>query len=209
MIKSNTSLKRWFWVEEYKALKIFKKFENEDEKRRWKKWRIFLLSQNISNHIFLKLWTSLISNMYSDFSYLASIKSYIPPKAKTGKNRQNWPIFKGCNFWWKKDIPKIILMFAENLNIQSAIPKCTKGENGKNSFFLCGAWPDFLCILFFPKLQKTDKVTSVGLLGILVEIGEIVKFKSCNSAITPLIAELFFLSVKTISKPKGGQNHKN
>ena len=80
MIKSNTSLKRWFWVEENKALKIFKTFENEDEKWRWKKWRFFLLDQNISKYIFLKLWTSLISNMYSDFSYLASIQSYSPSK---------------------------------------------------------------------------------------------------------------------------------
>ena len=31
-------------------------------------------------YIFLKLWTSLISNMHSDFSYLSSIKSYSPPK---------------------------------------------------------------------------------------------------------------------------------
>ena len=76
MIKTNTSLKRWFWVEEYKALKTFKKFENEDEKWRWKKWRFFLLGQNISNYTFLKLWTSLISDMYSDFSYVFSIKGY-------------------------------------------------------------------------------------------------------------------------------------
>ena len=45
-----------------------------------KKWRFFLLGQNISNYTFLKLWTSLISNMYSDFSYLFSIKSYSPSK---------------------------------------------------------------------------------------------------------------------------------
>ena len=31
-------------------------------------------------YIFLKLWASLISNMYSDFSYLASTQSYSPSK---------------------------------------------------------------------------------------------------------------------------------
>ena len=79
-IKSNTSLKRQFWVVEFKAIKFFKEFEKEDEKWRWKKWRFFLLARNILIYIFLKLWTSLISNMYSNFSYIASIKSYSPSK---------------------------------------------------------------------------------------------------------------------------------
>ena len=43
-----------------------KNFQNI-RKWRWKKWRFFLLGQNISIYIFLKLWTTLISNMYSDF----------------------------------------------------------------------------------------------------------------------------------------------
>ena len=68
---------RWKDDSKWKKTDLRKIFQNI---WKWKKWRFFLLDQNISKYIFLKLWTSLISNMYSDFSYISSIKSYSPSK---------------------------------------------------------------------------------------------------------------------------------
>ena len=57
------------------------------------------LPKNISIYIILKLRTTLISNMYSDFSYLSTIKSYSPPKyakmAKNGQKQAKWTHFEG------------------------------------------------------------------------------------------------------------------
>ena len=71
---------KWKILKLQNSKKLTMKMKNENEKWRWKIWRFFLLGQNISFYSFLKLWTSLISNMISDFSYLASIKSYSPTK---------------------------------------------------------------------------------------------------------------------------------
>ena len=61
-----------------KAIQIFQIIRKWRWKMKLKKWRFFLLAQNISSYIFL--WTSLSSNRYSDFSHLSSIKSYSPSK---------------------------------------------------------------------------------------------------------------------------------
>ena len=80
MIKSNTSLKRWFWVEENKALKNFQNIRKWRWKMKMQKMKIFYAWPKYFIIYCLKLWTSQIWNMYSDFSYISLIKSYSPSK---------------------------------------------------------------------------------------------------------------------------------
>ena len=115
MIKSNTWLKRWFWVEKYKALKILKKFESEDEKWRGRKWKFFKL---IFFWNFVLRWFQICIQIFHIF--LGSKVTVLQSRQKwpkTGKNRQNGPILKGCNFWWKKDI-KILKTYLKSANFK-------------------------------------------------------------------------------------------
>ena len=123
MIKSNTLLKRWFWVEENKALKIFKTFENED----------FFCLTKIFQYIFFwnfeLRWFQICIQIFHKF---------VPSKVGI----QSGPILlvfarfcpflaylKVCNFWLKKNMKNL------NTYLKSARFKASEKCKLKNLHF--------------------------------------------------------------------------